>query len=74
MVEELDYSKLKYVLYARKSTDDPQRQVRSISDQIFECKQLVGVERIELSISATRTQRDADSLHPDGLELYSSKW
>lgn len=27
---ELDFSKLKYVLYARKSTDDPQREVRSI--------------------------------------------
>lgn len=40
MDEELDYSKLKYVLYARISTDDPQRQVRSIGDQIFECKQL----------------------------------
>lgn len=35
MDEELDYSKLKYVLYARKSTDDPQRQARSIGDQIL---------------------------------------
>lgn len=40
MDDELDFSKFKYVLYARKSTDDPQRQVRSIGDQIFECKQL----------------------------------
>src|SRR3989344_6068602 len=40
MDKELDYSKFKYVLYARKSTDDPQRQIRSIGDQIFECKQL----------------------------------
>ena len=40
MDEEIDFTKLKYVLYARKSTDDPQRQVRSIGDQIFECKQL----------------------------------
>lgn len=32
--QELDFTKLKYVLYARKSTDDPQRQVRSIPDQI----------------------------------------
>lgn len=35
---EIDFTKLKYVLYARKSTDDPQRQVRSIPDQIAECK------------------------------------
>lgn len=38
--QELDFTKLKYVLYARKSTDDPQRQVKFIGDQIFECKQL----------------------------------
>lgn len=38
--QELDFTKLKYILYARKSTDDPQRQVRFIGDQIFECKQL----------------------------------
>ncbi len=38
--EELDFTKLKYVLYVRKSTDDPERQVRSIEDQIAECKQL----------------------------------
>lgn len=37
---QLDITKLKYVLYARKSTDDPQRQVRSIDDQINECKLL----------------------------------
>jgi hypothetical protein len=38
--EQIDVTKLKYVLYARKSTDDPQRQVRSIDDQIDECKLL----------------------------------
>lgn len=40
MEDELDYSKLKYVLYARKSTDDPERQVRSIDDQVAECQLL----------------------------------
>ncbi len=34
--DELDVTKLKYVLYVRKSTDDPQKQVRSIKDQITE--------------------------------------
>lgn len=48
MDEEIDFTKLKYVLYARKSTDDPQRQVRSIGDQIFECKQLAA--RIGINI------------------------
>lgn len=37
---QIDATKLKYVLYARKSTDDPKRQLRSIPDQINECKQL----------------------------------
>lgn len=35
--EKLDVTKLKYVLYARKSTDDPERQATSIPDQIDEC-------------------------------------
>ena len=34
---EIDITKLRYVLYVRKSTDDPERQVRSIDDQIAEC-------------------------------------
>ena len=28
----------RYVIYARKSTDDPKRQARSIEDQVTECK------------------------------------
>ena len=40
MEEELDIAKLRYVLYARKSSDDPQRQVKSIPDQLTECKEL----------------------------------
>lgn len=35
---ESDFTKLRYVLYARKSTDDPQHQIRSIKDQVAECK------------------------------------
>ena len=46
--DEIDITKLKYVLYARKSTDDPERQVRSIPDQIEECKRLA--ERLGLRI------------------------
>src|SRR3990167_10658971 len=37
--QELDVTKLKYVLYARKSTDDPKRQLRSIPDQLLECRE-----------------------------------
>lgn len=37
---QIDITKLRYVLYARKSTDDPKRQIRSIGDQIDECQLL----------------------------------
>ncbi len=40
MGDEIDVTKLKYVLYARKSSIDESRQVRSIPDQIKECQQL----------------------------------
>lgn len=48
MEEAIDVTKLKYALYVRKSTDDPDRQVRSIDDQIAECIQLA--ERLDLHI------------------------
>lgn len=35
-----DITKLRYVLYARKSTEDETRQVRSIDDQIRDCQKL----------------------------------
>ena len=35
--EQQDFTKLKYALYARKSTTDETRQVRSIPDQIADC-------------------------------------
>lgn len=38
--EELDFTKLKYALYVRKSTEDETRQVKSIPDQIEECLSL----------------------------------
>jgi len=35
-----DLTKLRYVLYARKSTEDENRQVRSVPDQIRDCEKL----------------------------------
>ena len=51
MDEELNVTKLKYVLYARKSTADETRQVRSIPDQIADCK--IYASRIPLNIVNT---------------------
>lgn len=48
MDEEIDITKLRYVLYVRKSTTDESRQIRSIPDQIFECEQLA--QRIGLKV------------------------
>lgn len=48
MDKEVDISKVRYVMYIRKSTDDPIRQVRSIEDQITECRK--HAERFELNI------------------------
>ncbi len=37
---EIDYKSLRFVLYARKSTTDESRQIKSIEDQIAECLDL----------------------------------
>ena len=47
--KEIDVSKLKYVLYARKSTEDKGSQEHSIGDQIKDCKALAKRERLEQS-------------------------
>ncbi len=39
-LKPIDYSKLRYVLYARKSTEYESKQLRSVDDQIAECEQL----------------------------------
>lgn len=62
MDNEIDFTKLRYVLYARKSTDDPQRQIRSIPDQIFECKLLA--DRVGLNI--VRTLKETKSAKKPG--------
>lgn len=37
-LESIDITKLRYALYVRKSTDDKERQQRSVDDQIAECE------------------------------------
>lgn len=57
MDEELDITKLKYVLYARKSTTDETRQVRSIQDQITDCKYLA----VQVGINVVKILRETQS-------------
>lgn len=58
--DNTDLTKLRYVLYARKSTEDDSRQVRSIDDQIRDCQKLAKdlrlnvVEVVKESKSAKR--------------------
>jgi site-specific DNA recombinase len=46
--EEIDITRLRYALYVRKSTDDKERQQRSIDDQIIECEELAAKLGIHL--------------------------
>lgn len=54
--EELDVTKLRYVLYARKSTEDETRQVRSVPDQISECKRTAEYLGIRIAKTLTETR------------------
>ncbi len=57
MDDGLDITNLRYVLYARKSTTDETRQVRSIPDQITDCKLLAA----QLNLNVVRTLRETQS-------------
>lgn len=69
MDNEIDVTKLKYVLYVRKSTDDPQRQVRSIDDQISECVSLS--KRINLTIVGDPIVEKKSAKKPDKRPLFT---
>ncbi len=57
-VAKVDITKLRYVLYARKSTDDPKRQIRSINDQIDECKALAASKHLNI-VATIREEKSA---------------
>ncbi len=62
--EITDLTKLRYVLYARKSTEDEGRQIRSIEDQIFECEQLannLGIKVTKPYIEETKSAKEPDT-------------
>ena len=51
----LDLKKLRYVLYARKSSEDEGKQVRSLDDQIKDCEKLA--KQMELNVVATLQEK-----------------
>lgn len=61
--QELDVTKLKYVLYARKSTEDESRQIRSTSDQIAECEALAS--RLGLRVIKPHIIEDKSAKRPN---------
>lgn len=60
--QNTDLTKLRYVLYARKSTEDEGRQLRSIGDQIADCRKLA--KELNLNIVAVvEEQKSAKRPH-----------
>lgn len=66
--EFLDFTKLKYVLYARKSTEDESRQIRSTGDQIAECRQLAS--RIGLTVAEPPVIEEKSAKSPNNRPLF----
>lgn len=56
--QPVELTKLRYVLYARKSTEDENRQVRSIDDQIRDCKALAEREGLRI-VALIREKKSA---------------
>ncbi|HSX29734.1 MAG TPA: recombinase family protein [Candidatus Saccharimonadales bacterium] len=66
--ESIDIRKLRYVLYARKSTEDEARQVRSVGDQIKDCQKLAK----DLGLNVVETIKETKSAkRPDQRPLFS---
>lgn len=47
--QQVDFKKLKYVLYARRSTEDKKRQVQSLPAQVRECKRFAKREKLTIT-------------------------
>ena len=47
---------MKYFLYARKSTDDEERQILSIEAQLAELKEFANTEKLEIAASFTEAK------------------
>lgn len=67
--ENLDVTQLKYVLYARKSTEDETRQVKSIPDQIDEC--ILLANRLGLNVVKPYLEESKSAKRPNNRPIFT---
>lgn len=71
--------KLRYVIYARKSTESVEKQVRSIGDQVADCQKLaaeLGLNVVGAPITETKSAKTPGSkakVYPTYAGYYSKK-
>lgn len=58
-IEQTDPTKLRYILYARKSTEDKGSQERSIDDQIRDCQALIEREHLHVLKPILKEEKSA---------------
>lgn len=61
--EPIDSKEYTYVIYARKSTESEERQVRSLGDQVLECKDLA--DKLGLKLASTIVKESESAKEPD---------
>ncbi len=62
---DIDLKECRYAIYARKSTDNEERQVKSLPDQVLECQQFA--EDLELKIHPDYIIQEAESAKEPGI-------
>ena len=64
---------MKYILYARKSTEEDDRQILSIEAQIFELKEFAAKEKLEIVASFQEAKTAKEPVEKYRLEQYFVK-
>ncbi len=59
--EKTDATNIKYMMYARKSTESEERQVRSLGDQVAECRKVAQDKDIQLFDDPTNPITESES-------------
>lgn len=66
---DIDFTKLRYVLYARKSTEDESRQIKSKEEQIAECEALA--LRLGLKIVKPYLEESKSAKRPNNRQIFT---